>query len=202
LDLVRSISFNFSLECMLTLYITLVRSKLVYASVVWNSITSTDANKLELIQQRFSALCFYRFFPGAHYCYSLALEELKLHTLRMRRHRLDALFLTQVYLGFKFCPSVLEIVGLRVLLDISVIFHCSMSSFHVKIIPLLDVHQLLILFAGTLTYLEPETFTLIIFIIYCNCYFIIIIIINIIITSFFVCLFVCLLVCFLFMFLY
>jgi hypothetical protein len=29
----------------------------------------------------------------------------KLHTLRMRRHRLDALFLTQVYFGFKFCPS-------------------------------------------------------------------------------------------------
>jgi hypothetical protein len=52
--------------------------------------------------------------PGAHYCYSLALEELKLHTLRMRRHRLDALFLTQVYFGLKFCPSVLEIVGLRV----------------------------------------------------------------------------------------
>jgi hypothetical protein len=32
----------------------------------------------------------------------------------MRRHGLDALFSTQVYFGFKFCPSVLEIVGLRV----------------------------------------------------------------------------------------
>jgi hypothetical protein len=30
------------------------------------------------------------------------------------RHRLDAFFLTQVYSGSKFCPSVLEIVGLRV----------------------------------------------------------------------------------------
>jgi hypothetical protein len=54
------------------------------------------------------------FFPGAHYSYSLALKELKLHSLHMRRHRLDALFLTQVCFGFKFCPSVLEIVGLRV----------------------------------------------------------------------------------------
>jgi hypothetical protein len=44
----------------------------------------------------------------------LSLDELKLHTLRMRRHRLDALFLTQVYIGIKFCPSVLEFVGLRV----------------------------------------------------------------------------------------
>jgi hypothetical protein len=32
----------------------------------------------------------------------------------MRRHRLDALFLSEVYCGVKFCPSVLEIVGLRV----------------------------------------------------------------------------------------
>jgi hypothetical protein len=32
----------------------------------------------------------------------------------MRRHRLDALFFIQVYLGSKFCPSVLEIVDIRV----------------------------------------------------------------------------------------
>jgi hypothetical protein len=148
---------------MLTLYISLVRSTLEYASVIWNSITSTDANKLERIQQRFAALCFNPFLPGAHYCYSLVLEDLKLHTLRMRRHRLDAPFLTHVYFGSKFCPSVLEIVCLRVparyIRDFALFNVCSSR----KIVPLLDVHQLLMLFAGTLTYLEPETFTLIIF---------------------------------------
>jgi hypothetical protein len=40
---------------------------------------------------------------------------------------------------------------------------CSMSALQVKIVPLLDVHQLLMLFAGTLTHSEPEKFTLIIF---------------------------------------
>jgi hypothetical protein len=95
------------------LHIALVK-KIEYASVVWNSITSTDVNKLERIQQGFAALCFNRFFPQFHYCYPLALEEVKLRTLLMRRHRLDALFLIQVYLGSKFWPSVLEIAGLPV----------------------------------------------------------------------------------------
>jgi hypothetical protein len=118
LGLARSITFTFSsLDCIHKLCIALIRSKLEYAPVAWNSVTSTDASKLERIQRRFAALCFNRFFfPHVHYSYeySLASEQLKLHTLRMRRQHLDALFFTQVYPGSKFCPSVLEIVGLRV----------------------------------------------------------------------------------------
>jgi hypothetical protein len=48
------------MESMLRLYIALARSKPEYASVVWNSIASTDASKPERIQQRFAALCFYQ----------------------------------------------------------------------------------------------------------------------------------------------
>jgi hypothetical protein len=43
------------------MYYILLRSKLEYASVVWNSVTSTDSNKLERIQQKFASVCFYRF---------------------------------------------------------------------------------------------------------------------------------------------
>jgi hypothetical protein len=45
------------------------------------------------------------------------------------------------------------------LLGISEILHCSMSAPYLKIIPLLDVHQLLMLFAETLTFSEPGTFS-------------------------------------------
>jgi hypothetical protein len=40
---------------------------------------------------------------------------------------------------------------------------CYMSAPHVKTVPLLGVHKLLMLFAGTLTYSEPRTFSLIAF---------------------------------------
>jgi hypothetical protein len=56
----------------------------------------------------------YYYYYHHYYYYSNALEYLKLHTLGKRRNHLDALFLIQVYLGSKFCPSVLETVGLRV----------------------------------------------------------------------------------------
>jgi hypothetical protein len=115
-----------------------------------------------ILTQGFAALCSNRFFPKVHYCYSLALKELKLHTLRMRRHRLDALFLTQVYFGFKICPSVLEIVGLRVPARYIRDF-ASMSAPQGEIVSLPDVHQLLMLFVGTLTYSEPGTFSSVIF---------------------------------------
>jgi hypothetical protein len=96
------------------LYFTEVRSKLEYASVVWNSITTTDANILERIQQKFAALCYNRFLPHVHYSFAKSLEYLKLHTLRKRSYHLDALFIIQVYRGLKYCPSLLEAVGLRV----------------------------------------------------------------------------------------
>jgi hypothetical protein len=45
------------------LYFTLVRYKLLCAAVIWNSITSTDANRREHVQQKFASVCVYHFFP-------------------------------------------------------------------------------------------------------------------------------------------
>jgi hypothetical protein len=65
LGLIGYITSSFStLDNLLVLYITLVRSITEYASVVWNSITNTDSAKLKRIQRKFVALCYTRFFNG------------------------------------------------------------------------------------------------------------------------------------------
>jgi hypothetical protein len=77
------------------LHFTLVRSRLEYASVVWNSITSTDANKLECIQQNFaSSLSIAFIFLHVPHSYTFAFEKLSLvYPLLKRRHHIDVLFL-------------------------------------------------------------------------------------------------------------
>jgi hypothetical protein len=59
---------------------------------VWNSITSTDASKLERIQRKFVSLCHRRFFSNLPYSYTNVLNYLKFHTLNDRRCHLDTLF--------------------------------------------------------------------------------------------------------------
>ncbi|PNF40690.1 hypothetical protein B7P43_G02183 [Cryptotermes secundus] len=115
--LIRSITYRFSsLESLYVLYFTLVRSNLEYASVIWNSITSTDANKIQRIKQKFESVCFYRFFPHISYTcnYTDALEKLSPQSLHKRRHHLDALLLVQVFRGLKSCTSLSENVSLCV----------------------------------------------------------------------------------------
>jgi hypothetical protein len=90
------------------LYIAIVRSKLEYASVVWNSIKNTDANKVERIQRQFAALCHNRFFQEVGYHYINILDKLNLQTLHVRRRHIDALFLINIFRGTKFCPSSMQ----------------------------------------------------------------------------------------------
>jgi hypothetical protein len=56
LDLVLSVTSFSSVECLYTLFYTLIETKLAYTTLVWNSIMSTDADKLESIQQNLGTL--------------------------------------------------------------------------------------------------------------------------------------------------
>jgi hypothetical protein len=59
LGLIWPVTIRFSsLDCLCMLYFALGRSKFEYASVVWNCVRSTDANKLERIQQEFASVMF------------------------------------------------------------------------------------------------------------------------------------------------
>jgi hypothetical protein len=93
MGLIRTITYFFStLDNLFILYVTLVRPKLEYAFPVWNSITSTDARKLERIQRKFVAICQHRFFTYDHVTCEDFLKFLKLYTLHDRRLYVDALF--------------------------------------------------------------------------------------------------------------
>jgi hypothetical protein len=103
---------SYTLDSLLVLYSTLVWSKLSYASVVWNSITSTHSTKLE---RKFEVLCYTKFFNGiSNFKYDDILVRLHLFSLCVRRRHLDAVFFINAFKGNIAYPSILHSVSLRI----------------------------------------------------------------------------------------
>jgi hypothetical protein len=102
------------LDRLKVLYITLIRSKLEYASVVWNNLTLADSNKLENTK-KFANLCYNRFIQSNSFCdYEFMLNYLQFKTLYSRRQNLDVLFLISVFKNRTECCSIMDTVSLRV----------------------------------------------------------------------------------------
>jgi hypothetical protein len=62
LEHISTLTYSFPTLDSLLLYVTLVKSILEYTSPIWNSIATTDANKLKRVQGKFASLCFKRLF--------------------------------------------------------------------------------------------------------------------------------------------
>jgi hypothetical protein len=85
----------------MVLYSSLVRWKLEYASLLWNSL----ANWLQQSRTYSEKVCCnYSYFSGSFKC----------TTLHKRRRYFHILFTRNVDNGFMICPSLLQIVGIRV----------------------------------------------------------------------------------------
>jgi hypothetical protein len=114
LGLICYITSSFSTPHSLSvLYTTLARPKLEYASVAWNSITSTDSSKLKRVQIKFATLYHSRFCAGI--CgsnYEGMLSRLNISSLHSRRKHLDALFLINVFKNKISCSSIFDTVNL------------------------------------------------------------------------------------------
>jgi len=93
---------------------TSVRPKLESFSVAWYSITSSDIGNLRRIQQQMRLFFHHRFLSHLDHSYGNVWNYLKFYVLTAGTLYLDVLFFKNISRGWKYRPTVLEIVGLRV----------------------------------------------------------------------------------------
>lgn len=86
--------------CVVRLFCSLVRVRLEFCSVVWNSLNSSDAAQIERVQKRFIRIVYDRYFGRrCFYDYDYILKDLLLQNLLNRRIARDVLFLHKVVHG-------------------------------------------------------------------------------------------------------
>lgn len=99
-----------------TLYCSLGRSQLEYASVVWNGVCKTNSVRIEHVQQKFMSIFKHRYLTKDEHSlnYSDLLEHVRLLSLQQRRQKADLLFLFKALHGLIDSPSLLSELNIRV----------------------------------------------------------------------------------------
>lgn len=147
---VATLTFS-SVEDLSMFYFTSIRSRLEYASVARNILTSTDANQLERNHRKF--------FPCAiiisqiRYRYANDLDHQNFYALATRRRHTDALFSLMFLMVLNVVLPCLKLLAYAHLFEILWILICLQLASHVKFIAVLDEDYLQILFIKTLIYL-------------------------------------------------
>lgn len=86
--------------CFLRLFCSIIRSRLDFGSVVWNSLTLRDAAKIESVQRRFVRIIYDKYLGRRHfYNYELLLDKFGLQCLSLRRLSRDVAFLYKIVHG-------------------------------------------------------------------------------------------------------
>ena len=98
---------------LLMLHSTLIRSKLQYASVVWNSVTSTNTSKLECIQHKFFISLSLSLFQSLTMKLYKCPNYLKFLTSKPLEVSHQHAFLLKIYNSSEYFPALLETVGLH-----------------------------------------------------------------------------------------
>lgn len=97
--------------CLVRLFCCLVRTKLEYASSVWNCINLTASWCIERVQKRIIGIIYDRYFDRTcYYSYEQLLEKLGLCTLLDRGRLRDLMFLHKVVNGAVDSPLLLSTV--------------------------------------------------------------------------------------------
>ncbi|CAI6354263.1 unnamed protein product [Macrosiphum euphorbiae] len=116
LGFIRRNASNFDqANFLVTLYTSLVRSILEYASVLWSPYTQKDIQRIERVQNRFFEFAGYVLkITHTPHDYSSVSKFLNLSNLEIRRNMLDIRFLNNLVLGETDASSLLERVKFHI----------------------------------------------------------------------------------------